>query len=675
MGSNLSRDYVPGIDGLRAIAVLAVMLFHMDALPSWRGGFTGVDVFFVISGYVICTSLSSRPERSPRDFILSFYKRRLVRIAPALLAMLLVVTLASVLFIPSSWMSRAIDETGLSAFFGYSNFRLALDDESYFSPRLELNPFLHSWSLGLEEQFYLIFPVVFLFRARRGGKDRESRGGRVLGALARHSLAILACASLAIAILQSSASGKLAYYLLPSRFWELALGALLAQAHNVGRLVSKSAGASTILVATGLALALVGFLRADQAAFPFPWALLPTAGAAMTLCGIAGRTGESSPLAKILASPVMSYVGKLSYSLYLWHWPVAALFRWTFGFSSAFSKALYVLVSFVLATASYHLVETPIRRSAFIKRQGSLRVVAASLAIVVVSFLAARFLWSSRNEISLSATRDVYAWHSREFKGDGPASPITEDPGIRGRRLFAVGDSHASAYRTMLAIVSRELGIEVHEYEEGDCAVPSLLKPLDGRTEAHYRKALCDIERLARPGDVVFLAALRMPTFADNFEAADVDEIARTFLGEAAARDRKLALDEASSIIDSFARTGACVVMEAPLPVLLAPPYRCSDWFNRMNPVGANGLTVSRSFLEELRAPVMESIRALSAGREDFFVWDPFSVLCPREVFSAFDDGGRPIFWDGDHLSGNGNRILAPSFREFLISLWTRRPS
>ena len=129
-------------------------------------------------------------------------------------------------------------------------------------------------------------------------------------------------------------------------------------------------------------------------------------------------------------------------------------------------------------------------------------------------------------------------------------------------------------------------------------------------------------------------------------------------------------MEEAHTVIEDFTTIGALVVMEAPLPVLFAPPYRCSDWFNKMNPIGANGLSVRRDFLEKIRQPVMESISALKESHKHFYVWDPFPVLCTGETFYAYDRKGKPIFWDGDHLSGNGNRILAPSFREFLISLW-----
>jgi hypothetical protein len=183
---------------------------------------------------------------------------------------------------------------------------------------------------------------------------------------------------------------------------------------------------------------------------------------------------------------------------------------------------------------------------------------------------------------------------------------------------------------------------------------------------------LADITELVRPGDVVFLASLRMPEFADQFEPVNIDAVVKEFFSAKAVQNRKQALQEAHTIIDDFTNAGAYVVLEAPLPVLFAPPYRCSDWFNRMNPVGANGLTVSRDFLEIVRRPVMESMLALAATHDRVYIWDPFPILCTTETLSAYDHKGQPIFRDGDHLSGNGNRILAPSFRQFLVALWAK---
>jgi peptidoglycan/LPS O-acetylase OafA/YrhL len=152
-----SPAYIPAIDGLRAIAVLSVIIFHANFLGILPGGFTGVDMFFVISGYVISQSLSERFERADlgfADYLKDFYRRRFLRILPALLVVLFASFLASAMFMPQFWLSELMNRTGLAAFFGFSNFVLAWNTDTYFSPSAELNPYLHTWSLAVEEQFY-----------------------------------------------------------------------------------------------------------------------------------------------------------------------------------------------------------------------------------------------------------------------------------------------------------------------------------------------------------------------------------------------------------------------------------------------------------------------------------------------------------------------------------------
>ena len=154
-----NNSYIPGIDGLRAIAVLSVALYHFDhtLLP---GGFTGVDVFFVISGYVISKSLAASNSTNCAAFILGFYKRRILRIVPALLFFLIITSIASSLFVPDAWLSASNKRTAISAFFGVSNFYLVRSADGYFSDRIPFNPFVHTWSLAVEEQFYLFFPLI-----------------------------------------------------------------------------------------------------------------------------------------------------------------------------------------------------------------------------------------------------------------------------------------------------------------------------------------------------------------------------------------------------------------------------------------------------------------------------------------------------------------------------------
>ena len=175
IGASMKLDrefrYFKGIDGLRALAVITVMLFHLDKnlLP---GGYIGVDVFFVISGFVVTASVLHLKFKSLWDFQSYFYARRIKRILPALLFCMLATSFAVVLFIPESWLGRSIYDVGAAALLGASNIALMLQKDTYFSPTAEFNPYLHTWSLGVEEQFYLVYPVLMYFVLREAGRHR-----------------------------------------------------------------------------------------------------------------------------------------------------------------------------------------------------------------------------------------------------------------------------------------------------------------------------------------------------------------------------------------------------------------------------------------------------------------------------------------------------------------------
>ena len=205
--------YIPAIDGLRAVAVSAVILFHLwpAVLP---GGFTGVDIFFVISGFVVTRSMLGREFAGLKALLGYFYARRLMRIMPALIVMLLVTAIAANLFIPNAWMNEVIPHSGTLAFAGLSNIVFAVAGAGYFTPLPASNPFTHSWSLGVEEQFYLIFPFLLFHH------QRLRRQAVLL-------VAILTGVSLVLAAAMTWKAPPLAYFLIFSRFWELGAGMLL----------------------------------------------------------------------------------------------------------------------------------------------------------------------------------------------------------------------------------------------------------------------------------------------------------------------------------------------------------------------------------------------------------------------------------------------------------------
>ncbi|WP_339492665.1 acyltransferase family protein [Pseudomonas sp. EA_15y_Pfl2_R67] len=653
------KPNIPAIDGLRAVAVLSVIVFHADFLSALPGGFTGVDIFFVISGYVISRSLSAHAHLSFPAFLMEFYRRRCLRIVPALLLVLLVCSLLSTMFVPQAWLSMQNDRTGLAAFFGLSNFVLAWNTDTYFSPSTLLNPYTHTWTLAVEEQFYLVFPFICFIWLRYRQYSR----------LAWALLPLLTLASLAFSALQTRDNPLEAFYLLPSRFWELAAGAILFQLTATGRFTLHSTATSRAVLLAGFALVTSGLFLADKNQFPFPWALLTVCGTLLIITALAQKTDDHFLPLRLLQSAPVIYIGRLSYSLYLWHWPVLVFLRWTTGLEQLTVQLAYPLIVMALAAASYHWVETPLRDGHSLFQRRAWITIASCLAAIGLGWSGARWVSENPQVLSLSQTRDTYTWFSRRLPQRSVDEPA-QNPPLQGRQLFVIGDSHAAAYRTMLSLASRQLGFRVWEYERGGCTVVSLMAPdPQGACAQAREKALSDIEARAKPGDIVFLASRRMPELAGRDWVRSEEDALGEALSELTSEQTEGARIAAEAVLTRLMATKVRVLINAPMPLFKAPPYRCSDWFNRMNPICTPGFTIAREHIEQLRTTQMTLLDHLTGQYPMLLVWDPLPLLCPGATCSAYDDD-KPLFRDADHLSGHGNRILAPSFTQTLLNGW-----
>jgi peptidoglycan/LPS O-acetylase OafA/YrhL len=652
--------YIPAIDGLRAVAVGSVILYHLwpAALP---GGFTGVDIFFVISGFVVTGSMAGKDFPSLKALLFAFYARRLIRIMPALVAMLLVAILATQLFVPDAWLSNSVAVTGKLAFAGLSNIGLAFDSDSYFGPQAGYNPFTHTWSLGVEEQFYLLFPFL-LYR-----RQTDARGVTRL-------VAILSLASLLLCGVLAFVDPKLSFYLIVTRFWELGAGMLLCL--TLDRWKPRVAAKGRLLMALGLILIAAGLVIPKVATTPFPFAILPVLGTAMLIAAICAF--PKSPITWLLERRPMVGVGRLSYSLYLWHWPVFVLFRWTTGLETPPLQLIALGIAVALSVASYFLVEQPLRTSRAIAAAPRHRVVAFTLSGVAVSALAGIALFMAHDQLTLSVTRDHAAWYAdarhpldpkidnctvREevvaFAGGKETVFVPEQckAGSLGFTLYAVGDSHNLAYSPNYRQLAAEFGVPVHAWFKAGCPVMKLTETQASRPRCRdwYDALIRHLRDTAKPGDVIFMPSLRLTRFTNQFEGD------RDIINAKPDSVPPENLAEAKAVLGQFAASGAGLVIEAPKPMFRSPPFRCSDWFNRANPI-CHGLTMPRAELRARQAPVSDAIQLLAAGQPAMFVWDPFPALCPHATCDA-QPNGRPLFFDGDHLSGAGNDLLYPGFR------------
>lgn len=661
-----SSNYIPGIDGLRALAVLAVVIFHMEA--AWiPGGFIGVDIFFVISGYVVSASLARTQYTRLLPFTLGFYKRRILRIYPALIVCLLVVAVFKSLFIPTSWLSKTTELTGVFAFFGLSNFALILLNDGYFAPRAEFNVFTHTWSLAVEEQFYLIFPLLLFFWLVWRTRKNWTRFVPVV------FIGFSVVVSFALAAYLTTAKPDQAFYLLPSRFWELASGALLFILHHKSSHFLDKNWVNEFFIVLGLIIMTGAFWLVDANAFPFPWAVLPVLGAVFCIHGLVTNQPQRIGSRWLLENPLMVYIGKISYSLYLWHWSVFVLFRWTIGMQTTMQYILAVGIAVVLSILSYHFVEQPVRRYKGVKKHSDRQMVLAGVAVIIVSALAAKSLFDMQSKISLSVTKDHYAWHPLQSNILQDKVDSTIEENWSGRQLFIMGDSHAGAYSYMQAKLKRDYGVQVHQFIHPGCSVVGLVRPMNKVCLDYIQQSLAKIKTLSKPGDVVFLASLRMVRLGDQWKSFSEAHINDRLNSKFAGKLLTLAIDEAKPILQTLSDLSLDIIMDAPKPVFKSPPFRCSDWFNKNNPICQGGLTMPREEMQNYRQNVLNSTRILQEQFPKLIVWDNFEILCPGDPCSAFK-GEQPLFFDGDHLSGYANTLLYPSFVSLLKSLWEPEP-
>ena len=675
-----ASTHVPHIDGLRAIAVLAVIAYHLD--ESWLpGGFAGVDVFFAISGFVVAASVHQWDRGGFAAFLSYFYARRLQRIAPALVACLLLTSLASVLFIPAAWLSTANERTGAYAFFGLSNWFLASHRENYFSPTIEFNPYTHTWSLGVEEQFYLVFPLLF-YAWTRGGRWRYV------------SLFLFAAAltgSMAWAFRLGRIDATASWYLLQTRLWELASGVLLfqllARYSPADGLCSRAGGALAHAGAwISLGLLATGLVVSVPTTFPWPGALLPV----LATLGLIGFLHRRTPglLAAALGSAPMTAIGRMSYSLYLWHWPVFVLLRWTSGIESANTRLAGVTATFALAAASYRWVERPLRYAPLLRRWPRPAVVAAGLLMILAGWGLAGKFTAARHSLALTTvSRNAGDWYAQAVQAvpDVPGCRLQSRPGMAGSgslvvmtrvgcpaperpqpTIFGIGDSHANGYVTLLSEHVLRTGASVVLYHNPGCTFASLQPQREGgRCGAQGKAAIGDMLGRARAGDIVFLAALRLTRLSHQFRRTDEAAAWESMTGAASLATRRKSEHDVLALLQPLAARGMHIVLEAPKPLLRAPPFRCVDGFNAANPICGPGLTIARDEIERYRKPVVDSFTRMAARMPAISIWDPLPVLCPGPVCLS-SRNGKPLYFDGDHLSAYGNRLLAPTFEQHL---------
>ena len=589
--SSQSSGYRPEIDGLRAVAVLAVILFHVD--EQWLpGGLHGVDVFFVISGYVISGFLSNSRALDWKAFLVNFYAKRAKRLFPALLWMVLVTSVSILLLInPTTTIGAYSLKTGAAALVSLSNIYLWLIRFDYFGLNAQLNFFSHTWSLGVEEQFYMLFPIVLLLAGftRITSLADASRVRKVLLVLSISSFGLFLY----------TAAGAGAFYLMPARFWELGLGSLAflyAPPARIALVTSKKTRSGAYSLDMGLVL-LAGL------AIPSAYRLYSLPLVALCTFGLLFYATAPTYVYRLLSSKAMVGTGKLSYSLYLWHWPILLVFGYKYGSARppGLVAALLVVI-FAVSALSYLAIEKPLRYRKWAAYGGReiAMAVSAAVGIACIVFFAGNSPEFKRN---FYLGHDSFDYSSPTIRGttvsqDNCNFPVggrymftSEDvarcsivQSASSRTVFFMGDSHANALRPLAGMLASQSHFNVDVLTMGGCPFAITVFVDYGRKDCpEFNKSQADriLGRIKR-GDVLVIAASWLGYFSTSPRNRNIGSVSFHRGGRSISRAEalKYIAEDFVEISRVIGNRGGALVVVAPTPRFNNDSPSCESFIN-----------------------------------------------------------------------------------------------
>lgn len=621
---------------------MPVVLYHME-FATFSGGFVGVDVFFVISGFLITSIIARDLEDRSRQFSLrDFYERRIRRIFPALFSVLAVSSaLAVVVLLPRDLNDYA---KSLVATAGFASNIFFYRQWGYFDAEAHTKPLLHTWSLAVEEQFYLVFPLllVLLYGLLRRRK------------YVRRVLAVLGFASFVWTLFLMRSNPAAAFYVAPARSWELLLGSALALG-AIPTLKARVAEYAAVLGVVLLAIAVLAFTA--RTPFPGPSALLPCVGAALII-----HAGASTQVARLLSLRPLVFIGLISYSLYLWHWALLSLARhWVLGALSLTQTWAVVTVAFALSAASLKYVEAPFRRRS--GPQATLEVRTRRWQV---------FSWAAAVS-GIAAVLGVWGWQANGWPQRVPAAAIAFD---RAREDFNPrrGECHANDAMSVVYRNTCRFGASDGEPRYaiwGDSHAAELVVALGELAEASGSSVRMVTYSACPPGSLHGGESRGSTGCAQHqreMQTAIIADSALTlvFLVARYSHARETQGDvyfvQLGRVARALADAGKVVVLIYPSPeYAVSVPMQLARAAKRGTPLSAVGM--SRATFDAQRAPL---VRALNAIRTDARIQmvDPAARLCTRARCAVFADG-HALYFDDDHLSVQGVRFLAPIFARF----------
>jgi peptidoglycan/LPS O-acetylase OafA/YrhL len=629
-----SSGYRADIDGLRAIAVLSVIAFHLDPglLP---GGFVGVDIFFVISGFLISLHILEELDAG-RFSVAEFYRRRIKRIAPVMLVVTALTLLVSQLvLIPDDAQAAARSAFWSVLSLANVHFYLA-DDQSYFAAATNAKPLLHLWSLGVEEQFYFIWPLLLLL------VWRPARSHLILAAAA-----VVAMASFVAGEIVYPRDPSFVYYMLPMRAGELVVGGITAvlvlervNKRVPPRLVAPLAVAGLLLIGASLVL------LNEEMVFPGLRAIIPTLGASLLLfCGSCSPTWPS----KMLAPGPLVWVGLRSYSAYLWHWPLIAFYRYGHSDLGFLAGGAIFALTMILAGLSYRLIEQPARHSkASFPQIFAIQYAVPGGVLMVLAFAAVKLdglgpRWlSPAYRTHLAAVRQQarpaydypYVCQRQRLRLTDIEDPqcVLGSPAGAAPQALLWGDSNAAHYVGVIGAIAEREGFRFRNVAVGSC--PPIFADPAPYIEARRLRDCRDAVAMMRP------VVDRFPVIIISAAYTGYQSRSPAFLEQLFATARGLA------------RGGKVVIVIGKVPSIAGYDRLCRE----------KALSYPLLDCPRVTAPppsdvtaINERLRAFAEATPNVRYFDLLVTLCAENTCSAFDAAGDPLYYDPEHLSMQGS--------------------
>ncbi|XLY90012.1 acyltransferase family protein [Ectopseudomonas mendocina] len=665
-----AQEVLREIQGLRAIAVLVVLLFHVWP-SSISGGYVGVDVFFVISGYLITGLLLREAQRTGSISLTDFYARRVRRLLPAS-TLVIVAVAASVPLLPKVQWEDTAKEILASTFY-VQNWWLASQAVDYLAEDNAAGLLRHYWSLSVEEQYYIFWPLLFL-AVTAVIKASRQRPGFVFGWI----IAVIAIVSLAYSIYLTNSNPGLAYFATTTRAWELAIGGLLAVAlQKHGQIKAPWAPALGWAGLLAIGVACLGFDEAT--AFPGYAALLPTLGTALVIS--AGRSELWWASYRLLALRPMQYIGGISYSLYLWHWPVVVLYGWQVeGAVGWWDGLLIIAVSLLLAHLTKVLVEDPFRHKSWQRFPSVNQPFAIGALSFALALFAANYIWllSSRGvpaqPLAAGSAKEVKSLLRQpynpalptvpsvlEARRDNPdvyrlkchvdqesSEPLKCQFGEAGApyHVVLVGDSHAAQWLPSLqGLVDNRKSWRITTFTKSACAF-NAAPVVIGKDRAEYKS--CNEWNRRVMGE---LALLRPDVVVTSQSSGH-----RAFGSQGQDESQRMLADGLLTRWREVTTLGAAVLVVRDTPWMARNPVEC---------MSAKDASPKRCATEAAKAFRRDSIMLAMQEKPDVELLDLSDRICDAEW--CWPVQGRVLLWrDRHHLTATYARALSTEFNGLL---------